>query len=131
MPILEADRDQFGWGAYAIKEAAYRLFHGFDPTLEESLKAATDSSEHAAITGVLASVDRLAVHPGMPYADAINLAKFLAETTTGYVEFLLGPNVVGGPIEIAAVSPHEGFKWVSRKHYYPDELNPKEPNHDV
>jgi hypothetical protein len=29
-----------------------------------------------------------------------------------------------GPIEIAAITKHEGFKWIERRHFYPPELNP-------
>jgi hypothetical protein len=41
-----------------------------------------------------------------------------------------GPTIVGGPIEIAAITKHENFKWISRKHYYDQPLN-KEPLHVV
>jgi hypothetical protein len=50
--------------------------------------------------------------------------------TIGYTHYLLGPDVVGGPVEVAAISRHEKFKWVSRKHYYRNEMNPEAP-HDV
>jgi hypothetical protein len=50
--------------------------------------------------------------------------------TIGYTHYLLGPDVVGGPVEVAAISRHEKFKWVSRKHYYLNEMNPEAP-HDV
>jgi hypothetical protein len=35
----------------------------------------------------------------------------------------MGPDIVGGPIEVAGVNLHEGFKWINRKHYYSLELN--------
>jgi hypothetical protein len=32
---------------------------------------------------------------------------------------------VGGPIEIAAVTKHEGFRWVKRKYNFSRDLNPE------
>lgn len=66
------------------------------------------------------------VLPGMPIQDAVDLARFLVQTTIGFVKFSIShPNkTVGGPIEIAAITKHEGFRWVQRKHFYPPELNP-------
>lgn len=49
----------------------------------------------------------------MPIEDAIDLARYLAETTIGFIRFsVLRPKTVGGPIEIAAITKHEGFQWV-------------------
>lgn len=63
--------------------------------------------------------------PAMPIQDAIDLAKFLVETTIGFVKFsFLRPvKTVGGPIEIAAITKHEGFKWVQRKHFFRQDIN--------
>jgi hypothetical protein len=63
---------------------------------------------------------------GMPLGETIDLARFLVDTTINFVRFTPGDASVGGPIEIAALTKHEGFKWVQRKHYYPPELNPTE-----
>lgn len=65
------------------------------------------------------------VVPAMPLQDAIDLARFLAETTLGFSRYTPGAQTVGGLIEIAAISKHEGFKWVSRKHYFSAESNPE------
>ncbi len=62
--------------------------------------------------------------PAMPIQDAIDLAAFLVDTTIQFYRFSPGAPVVGGPIEIAAITKHEGFKWIRRKHYYSQELNP-------
>jgi hypothetical protein len=47
------------------------------------------------------------------------------DTAIQFSRFMPGPQTVGGPIEIAAISKHEGFKWVQRKHYYTRDLNPE------
>jgi hypothetical protein len=58
--------------------------------------------------------------PAMPIQDAIDLARFLVETTIGFVRFAVFlPKNVGGAVEIAAITKHEGFRWVQRKSFYP------------
>jgi hypothetical protein len=60
-----------------------------------------------------------------PIQDAIELARFMVETTKGFIKFAINrPKVVGGATEIAAITKHEGFKWVQRKLFYSKELNP-------
>lgn len=59
-----------------------------------------------------------------PVQDAIDLARFMVETTKGFTRFATArPKTVGGPVEVAAITKHEGFQWVQRKHFYPRELN--------
>ena len=51
--------------------------------------------------------------PAMPIQDAIDLARFLVETTIGFVRFAVFlPKSVGGEVQIAAITKHEGFRWV-------------------
>ncbi|MCK6633112.1 MAG: hypothetical protein L6Q31_12185 [Fimbriimonadaceae bacterium] len=65
------------------------------------------------------------VHPAMPIKDAIDLAEFLVQTEISFTRFLPGASMVGGEVEVAAISKHEGFKWIRRKHYYGFTLNPR------
>lgn len=56
------------------------------------------------------------VMPAMPIQDAIDLAKYLVETTMGFCKFSIGrAKTVGGPVEIAAITKHEGFRWVAAR----------------
>jgi hypothetical protein len=66
----------------------------------------------------------------MPIQDAIELAEFLVHTAIMFSRFTPGPQAVGGPIEIAAITKHEGFKWIRRKHYFHSEFNPEPHNDD-
>jgi hypothetical protein len=66
------------------------------------------------------------VLPAMPLKDAIDLAEFMVDLTVKFSRFKPGAPTVGGPIEIAAISKHEGFRWVQRKLYFKRELNPEE-----
>ncbi len=68
------------------------------------------------------------VEAPMPIQDAIDLAEFLVHTTVGFTRFKRGAPTVGGPIESAAITKHEGFKWVRRKHYFDRSLNPEDGN---
>ena len=59
----------------------------------------------------------------MPIQDTIDLAEWLVQTAIMYSRFSPGAPVVGGPIESAAITKHEGFKWIRRKHYFHREFN--------
>lgn len=63
--------------------------------------------------------------PAMPIQDAIDLAEWLARITVGYQKFNVfqQPKTVGGSIELAVITKHEGFKWVRRRHFYSEEFN--------
>jgi hypothetical protein len=84
-------------------------------------------SEQEADEGVRKVQNKLGapvVLAAMPIQDAIELAKFMVQTTIGFMRFNLGAETVGGPIEIAAITKHEGFKWISRKLFFDRDLNP-------
>lgn len=121
-PECQADRAVSGvvqfWGQ---AEALYRLVYGWSPEAHQRLVSAGLSPETA--DQFLVSRTDLA-HPGMPIQDAIDLVKYLAEVTVGYVRFKQGAPTVAPPIDIAAITRHQGFRWVARKHYYSPELNP-------
>lgn len=61
--------------------------------------------------------------PAMPIKDAIDLVKFLADISVNSSRFSPDAQVIGGPIDIAVITKHEGFKWIQRKHYYDKDLN--------
>lgn len=65
------------------------------------------------------------VLPAMPIQDAIDLARYMVETTARFSKFSVArPRTVGGLVEIAAITKHEGFRWIARKHFFRFELNP-------
>jgi hypothetical protein len=113
------------WGQF---EAISRLLNGvsvFVPQALINLEKAQDETEAVAFAQDIADQVRVGiVGAAMPIQDAIDLAEFLVRVTIGFVRFCPGHPTVGGPIEIAAVTKHEGFRWVQRKHYYDAELNP-------
>lgn len=124
-PVIEkvAGTEDFGWVAFAQAEAANRLFFGIDPMLKARLHEIVPADRHEALAEALQEQYKDPVFRAMPFPDAIALAKFLVEVTAGYSHFLFGPDTVGGPIDVAGINRHEGFKWINRKHYYSSELN--------
>jgi len=126
------------WGGMA--PPVRRLVIGFDETLYAGLDqvlstaGVTDPEVRKAQASEIAAVVRahseVQLHsPSMPIQDAIDLASFLADAAKRYYRFLPGADIVGGDIDIAVVTRYEGFKWVSRKHYYPEALNRLETGH--
>ena len=106
-------------------EALNRLILGFSeqmlPALiEEGLDAANWPVLRSAI---LNKTYRDLFLPAMPIQDAIELARYLAETAAKFSHFSLLAPTIGGPIELATITKHEGFKWVARKHYFNSSLN--------
>lgn len=63
------------------------------------------------------------IHPAMPLQDGIDLVRYVIEVQTGFVRFTPGAPTVSGPIDVAAITQHEGFRWVQRKHWYSSEYN--------
>jgi len=108
-------------------DAITRLFFGFSNNLPQLMNEAGIKDDQ--IKKVLdLSREKLAIPfviGAMPIQDAIDLAQFFVETTINFSKFSPGAPTVGGSIDIAAITKHEGFKWVKRKHYYNSELNPE------
>lgn len=71
---------------------------------------------------LLASMEPL-INGAMPIQDAVDFVHYLIEVTCGYVRFAPGPMAVAKPIDLAAITKFNGFKWIARKHYYPAALN--------
>jgi hypothetical protein len=124
-PIRIYQDDQFGPRWSGETEALDRLILGLGSKIADALGAL---GVDASVVGqtVLGLVNHLYANlylPAMPIQDAIELAEFLVETAVKFSHFSLRPATVGGPIEIATITKHEGFKWVTRKHYYTQEFN--------
>lgn len=105
-------------------EAIRRLLLGHTWQIVERLVAAGMTQPDAL---QLVHTVQPVVHPTMPIQDAIDLVHFLIDTTCGYVRFAPGPATVAQPIDSAAITRHEGFRWVRRKHYFSVALNQQTP----
>ena len=106
-------------------EAITRLVLGVSGNLGQALINLQVKPEEvpAYVEAIKAQFSTQIVNGAMPIQDAIDLAEFLVDVTIKYVRFCPGSETVGGPIEVAAISKHEGFKWTKRTHYYSGALN--------
>lgn len=125
-PMLAWDEDAAGVVTFrGQSEALNRLVFGYTTrNLQKMLDLGIPEQE---AVDFLVDFAPLA-HPAMPIQDALDLVDFLANTTSEYTRFLPGHPTVAKPIDLAAITKHEHFKWVRRKHYYPADRNPPDPN---
>jgi len=119
------------WGGEG--ESIARLVLGFSRELPNVLGSVIRPSPSPADLQQLTNLlrDQLQaplVFAPMPIQDAIDLAEWLVHTAIMFSRFFPGPPLVGGPIESAAITKHEGFKWIRRKHYYDNKFNPEAPD---
>jgi hypothetical protein len=128
-PARIQGENEFGQRWDGEYDALDRLMLGygskFVPTLMNNLNI-TEQKAQALMPELTKQLSETMVLPAMPVQDAIDLARFMVETTIGFMRFavLRQPKVVGGPVEIAAITKHEGFRWVQRRHFYTAALNP-------
>lgn len=54
-------------------------------------------------------------YPVLSLQDAIDYAEFLIRTTIAHQRFAQKPPTVGGDIDIALVTPFDGFRWICQK----------------
>ncbi len=104
-----------------------RLANGYSNSLEAILKTAgfDDPTVGRIVSAAQSGLGISLIEAPMPIQDAIDLAEFFVSTTSTFARFRRGAATVGGPVESAAITKHEGFKWVHRKHYYTSEFNPE------
>jgi hypothetical protein len=117
-PVCVQGEQDFGPRWAGEGEALNRLVLGLDSRLE-GLVAAMEGAppDFDAIRQRLApDLYELLFLEAMPIQDAADLARFLVLTTIGFVRFSVSrPKTVGGSIEIAAITKHEGFQWLQHR----------------
>jgi len=101
-------------------EALTRLVRGWSADALNKLVAA--GMDRSTAETLLDSV-RPMMSELLPIQDAIDLVHYLIDVTCGFVRFSPGNATVAQPIDSAAITPHEGFRWIRRKHYYSATLN--------
>ena len=59
----------------------------------------------------------LLVTPGMPLIDAVEVARFLMDSSLAFEKLRADRQLktIGGPVDLAIITRHEGFRWVQRK----------------
>jgi hypothetical protein len=117
-PSCIQSEQEFGLRWDGEYEALDRLVFGLGTRFNEfAVKHGMNNDEAAKLReSIVPELYELLFIEAMPMQDAIDLARYLVETTIGFVKFSVSrPKVVGGPIEIAAISKHEGFQWIQRR----------------
>lgn len=114
-PVCVQREEDFGPRWAGEGEALDRLVLGFgssfNPISQEQGVASV--GVQSARSELAPALYELLFLEAMPLQDAADLARFLVETTAGFVRFSVSrPKTVGGPIEIAAITKHEGFHWI-------------------
>lgn len=61
----------------------------------------------------------------MPKQELIEFAEALVSITAVERKATSDEGTVGGPIDVAFITKHEGFVWIKRKHYFESSLNPR------
>jgi hypothetical protein len=125
-PVPLIPRGTYTTNWFGEPEAIGRLMLGFGTGLPQALVSIglAPADVPAAILAIREELEVGLAAAAMPIQDAIDLAEFLVHLTIMFSRFKPGAPTVGGPIEIAAITKHEGFKWVRRKHYWDVGLNP-------
>lgn len=136
--LRQPDQPGVSWGG--MGEAVQRLILGFSPLIFQLLSEVSGGQGNPPMTPqqvfeqlnplFVSKMQANLVFAPMPIQDAIDLGRFLVHVSIMFSRFSPGAQMVGGPIEVAAITKHEGFKWISRKHYYEQILN-QEPIHVV
>lgn len=102
------------------REPIQRILFGYSEQI--MLRLTSAGLDQQAAQQLLASAEPL-INGAMPIQDAVDFVQYLIEATCGYVRFAPGHVTVAKPIDLAAITKYNGFKWISRKHYYPAKLN--------
>jgi hypothetical protein len=131
-PRCAAAQGETGFQAGGDPEVFSRLVLGHGMLLGDALVAGgVDRANIPAVVAALqAHMHVPLLEAPMPIPDAIDLAEFIVEATATFTRFRRGHSTVGGPVESAAITQYEGFKWIKRKHYFNHTLNPQEDNHE-
>lgn len=98
-------------------EAITRLEKGFSPNLGRVFAeiGLSDDQKKKFQDLQMQYLEARLFDPTMPLQDAVDLARFLVETTIEFEKFKPGAPTCGGPIDVAIITKRDGFNWISRK----------------
>jgi hypothetical protein len=117
-PVCIQSEQEFGLRWDGEYEALDRLVFGLGTRFNEfSVKHGLPPQQAAEMREkIVPDLYELLFVEAMPIQDAIDLARYLVETTIGFIKYSVSrPKTVGGPIAIAAITKHEGFRWVQQR----------------
>lgn len=116
-PPVDDGSQNFGANWYGATDAIVRLHFGRDANLGKVLSQLDiDQKKIDQLEQIVRErVQYTVPFEGMPLQDAVDYAIYLVSVTVGRYRFVIGPEVCGGPIDVAAITRDKGFQWVRRK----------------
>lgn len=111
-PDVEGKPD-FGASWFGVTEPIVRLHFGRDEAAIKSISETFNIPEND-IRETLRPLQYKIPFAMMPLQDAIEYANYMLNVVIGRYRFVVGPELCGGEIDIAAITQRE-FTWVSRK----------------
>lgn len=111
-PDIEGQPD-FGASWFGQTDAIVRLHFGHDDQVPEVLSQKLGLDVQT-LREALLPFQYQVPFPVMPLQDAIEYTNYLLNVVIGRYRFVLGPELCGGQVEIAAITEGE-FSWICRK----------------
>lgn len=107
-------------------ESLSRLINGYDELIRQELNKWANVNDYKHLIPIInKSVDMIKLKShvnfadrGMPFQDAIDLARFLVNTAINYHRFLGEPRPIGGRCDIAIIRKRNGFRWLQWEKYH-------------
>lgn len=112
-PTENLGPEQFGSAWRGVDFPFVRLWRGFAPALLNSL-ATEEGIALERINALVAPLEIGVAYEGMPVQDAVNFATYILDTTIGFSRFAPGIAACGGPLQVAAILPDKGFRWIAK-----------------
>ncbi|HTU78103.1 MAG TPA: hypothetical protein VMF09_05020 [Solirubrobacteraceae bacterium] len=112
-PSEAAGLEMFGSTWRGIDFPFVRLWRGFAPAMVDRL-VNEDGLTAERIGELIEPLEIGVAYEGMPVQDAVNFATYILDTTIGFSRFAPGIPACGGPLQVAAILPDDGFRWISK-----------------
>lgn len=124
-PMLVFPQASAGWLARGDPDLVYRIMSGVSLRVSDVFKQwGIPEAEHLQKFQEMQQIlGASLIFDPMPIKDVIDIADWLVQSSIMFSRYTPGAATIGGPVEIAAITKHEGFKWVKRKHYFEVGLN--------
>jgi len=113
----ELNKGEFGLTTFGEDGFVWTLIRGINVRLLNDIKNIVARSGSGELeTAVNSATQGFSYFPpisSLPLRDAVDLTRFLIETTSLLQKFLVLTQTVGGPVKSATITAQEGFNWVS------------------
>lgn len=106
-------KPDFGASWFGLTEPIIRLHFGRSDEVIKTISEKFDVPE-SEVSQLLAPLQYQVPFAQMPLQDAIDYAEFMLGVAIGRFRFVIGPELCGGDIDIAAIT-QRSFNWISKK----------------